>query len=164
MKKLIFKSAICAILAISMVLCLVSCGTKMDKYEDRLEELEDEGEIYGYSDAIVSTKSSYEDYIEEAYDIDVEIEEMFSVGSGIFSGRNAYVIEFGSTSQAKKFVKAYEEEYQIGFEGKLDRVTDFIDGRFDGDLDELFEFDIACERDGKVVIFGATELVEAIVK
>ncbi len=164
MKKFIFKSAICAILAISMVFCLVSCGTKMDKYEDRLEELEDDGEIYGYSDATVSTKNSYEDYIDEVYELDVEIEEMFSVTSGFFSSRLAYVVEFESASRAKKFVKAYEEKNNIGFEGKVERVIDFIEGDFDGDLDELFEFDHACERDGKVVIFGASEIVEVIVK
>lgn len=166
MKKIIFKSAICAILALSMILCLASCGTKMDKYENKLEELEDEGEIYGYTEATVSVKTNYEDYFEDLYDVDVEIEEMYSVSAGgyVFLYAGAYVVEFESTSQAKKFVKAYEKEYEIDFIGKTQRVVDFITGEFEGDIDELFEFDVACERDGKVVIFGASEIVEAIAK
>ena len=70
--------------------------------------------------------------------------------------------ELGSSSQAKKLEKAYAEDMEIAFEAKMERVLEFIEGDFDGDLDELFEFEEACERDGKVLILGDTDLVKLI--
>ena len=127
MKKSFFKTAVCLVLSLAMLLCFASCGSSSDKYVDRLDDLKRDGEINGYYDVDEDSMDYYEESYNESYDIDVEIEAMYRVSEGsLLYGSSVTIIEFKTASQAKSYQKAYEEQMNIGFSAKVGRVLSFF--------------------------------------
>jgi len=160
MKKHILRAVACALLFCLTLACLSSCASKITKYEERLDTLRKEDKLTYFKaddESILLSQVS----LEQRYGVQAEITMLYSV----FHGTHEYasVVEFGSTSQAKDFEKQYKKENDIDLEGTLRRVYDRITGDFEGDLNQLFSAPIACERDGKVVVWGNTSLVKSIV-
>ena len=128
MKKTVFKSTLCAVLAIFMLLSLTACGeSKMDKIEQRLLELQDNPEEYidreenisqylyydiTYLDSNPDSNQHYGFDLEEEerdykriYDVDVKIKRII-ICYWAYGRDDTKIVEFETASDAKAFVKA----------------------------------------------------------
>jgi len=181
MKKTVFKSTLCAVLAIFMLFSLTSCGeSKMDKIEQRLLEIREDPEedpecILGYDVLYFDSKQHYgfdlekeERDLKRYYDIDVKIERIIECNPGF----ETFIVEFETTSDAKEFVKAYrknQDEFcerihpdhsDYGIE--KERIRELLTGEYEGHLTNLFMCTHTAERKGNIVVYGDIETVEFV--
>ena len=163
-KKPNFRAVICVCLVILTVISLTSCGTKkmpIDKYEQAVNDVSSQEDM-SYDTKSIDYRNKKEAEWQQSYDLDSEIDRMFIIKNSA-GEEQACVVKFYKEAQAKKFVRKYKAERGINFSAKVDRVISLIKGEYDGKLLEIFEFDLACERDGDIVIYGNSELVKAVI-
>ncbi len=181
MKKTVFKSTLCAVLAIFMLFSLTSCGeSKMDKIEQRLLEIRENreedikcilgmGVPYYDSDDWSMDLNKSEEMIQDVYGVDVEIERMIYYDFGV---ERYFIYEFKTVSDAKEFAKAYRESYDNwclsaghadeAKRKKRERIFEIITGEYKGHLTNLFMCCNTAERRGKIVVCGNIRVVEFI--
>lgn len=179
MKKTVFKSMLCSVLAIFMLISLTSCGeSRMDKIESRLLEIRENPEEdiecilgsdvpYYDSQDRLQDLDKVEEEINKIYGVDVEIER--KIYNNFINGYT--ICEFKTVSDAKEFTKAYRD-YSDDFcdrthpdyanELKLERIQELISGEYEGHLTNLFMCNYTAERSGKIVVYGSIEAVEFI--
>ena len=162
MKKSNFKRLVCAVLAVLFVAGLSSCAIKepIDKYEDGLAEL-CEAEGWCYETKSIDYRNKKEVLWKEAYGVDAEIDRMFIVKDSE-GNELAMVVKFYKESQAKKYADAYKKEMNIDLLADLERVKSLVGGEYEGELFDVFEYDLACERDGDILVYGNSATVDAV--
>ena len=136
MKKIIRIAALLMV-AVFALAALASCGKSMDTIKENIKDLNEDKYVTLKMDR--DEKKSYEDYIEDDLDVDLEgkIETGYRVSS-VSGDAFAVVVEFEESVDAKEYAKAILEYFE-----------DYED-------DEMYE-DAVCERSGNIVIAATDE-------
>ena len=181
-KTVFLKATLCIVIVLSMLLSLSSCGSKMDDYKARLDELceSEDSEIYKYYEIDEENgANSFEN--DFAGKLDVDVIRVISINDPYVYPRAVVMVEFKNDSDAKEYADAYVDAGirltivdspnnsspyagMSSFEFKMQRIKEFLNGEYEGHLCNLFEVYYICERSGNVIVYGQdVEMVEYVV-